>query len=109
MNKEEMTPEQAVLFNSVYLPAFTEKCAELGLSISDEESLSDALEIAACVKMANESNSGSLLKEAKEDLKKHLGLHEFEQKQAGEVQLQKTASGAAQAPETRAALLSMLR
>jgi 2-hydroxychromene-2-carboxylate isomerase len=70
-NKNETNP-QDVLFEQVWLPAFAEKCAELGIPASNEEELATAVENAIMAKAAlaqsNTSNAGQLHKFANERL-----------------------------------------
>lgn len=75
----EATKDQApqttvgdVLFSRVYVPAFLQKCAELGIVVNSDEEVADLLEIAARVKLASHEQSqvqansqASFLKQAK--------------------------------------------
>ena len=60
-----------VLEEKVYLPAFLEKCAELGLEINDEETLTGALQAVAAIKEAEVAQTAAqpdLLKQANAEL-----------------------------------------
>jgi hypothetical protein len=70
----EMSPEEQVIFQDVYLPAFIDKCASLGLTFPDQESLQAALETTALIKMSLAQNQGSAIKKANLALKEALGI-----------------------------------
>lgn len=67
-----MTPEeaQAVLLDKHYVPAFVEKCAELGVNFSGQEQLLTALTTAAQVKLMKqaEEEQGSTIDKAAHDM-----------------------------------------
>lgn len=65
---------QAVLFEEVYLPAFTQKCAELGQSFDDQKSLQDALESVAMLNAADSTQKGDVVKSAAATLREALGV-----------------------------------
>lgn len=106
MNTQEMTPAQATLFQQVYVPAFIQKCAELGTPIGDEASLHEALETAAMVKVALSQQTQSLMKTANLQLKSALGVDVAEAQQAEQIGLKQAAYQASANPAVRQALLA---
>lgn len=70
----EMTEQEQVLFNEVYLPTFIAKCASLNVPINDQDSLNDALETTALVKQTLQSQESNVIKSAALSLKKALGV-----------------------------------
>ena len=77
---------QNVLFQDVYLPAFAEKCAELGVQFSDESSLSAALETVSMLKQASQKSSGNVVKAAHAALCEASGIATPVQRAAAEKQ-----------------------
>lgn len=81
-----MDPKQAqqVLYTKVYVPAFLQKCAELGLPISTREEAAIALENAALVRHAcdklNKSATQGVLKQANSILRNAVGAPKKETK-----------------------------
>jgi len=65
---------QAVLFEEVYLPAFIQKCAELGQSFEDQQSLRDALESVAMLNAADSTQKSNVVKSAASTLREALGV-----------------------------------
>lgn len=53
---EQMSNEEAVLYQGVYVPEFIEKCAAAGLQIRTEEDLADALQIADRIRLVKEAS-----------------------------------------------------
>jgi hypothetical protein len=105
----ELSKEQQVLLAELYVPAFVQKCAELGHKITDEASLQESLEGAALVKYALASKSQSLVKQANASLKALLGLDKAEERAAVEKRHEKTASALGENPNVRAAVMSLLQ
>jgi hypothetical protein len=90
---DQMTPAQQTVFFEVYLPTFLQKTAMAGLPLEDAESINEALEATALLKMAMASQSQSVVKQANLSLKKALGIDKVQAsagqvKQAGEVAAQ---------------------
>ena len=74
MANEEMTQEEAVLFNQVYVPAYLQKCAEIGINIPDQGTLDAALKTTALIKDYMAKNAGNQIKSAAANLEKVLGI-----------------------------------
>jgi hypothetical protein len=103
---EQMSPAQQTVFFEVYLPTFLQKTASAGLPLEDAESVNEALEATALLKMAMSSQSQSVVKQATLSLKKALGIDQVQAsteqvKQAGSV-----AAHLAQNPDIRKAILA---
>jgi len=62
----QMNPEtaEAVILNGIYVPEFVEKCASLGVTFPDEDSLRTALETVQMLKAAEAEESVNIVKEA---------------------------------------------
>lgn len=73
MSQEEMTQEEATLFEQVYAPAFVEKMAELGREIPDVDTLEHALELTARVKQAVQQDGTNSIKQANLAFRKAVG------------------------------------
>ena len=58
------TTAQAVILEGIYLPAFVEKCASLGVTFPDEDSLRTALKTVDMLKTAEQDQSVDLVKAA---------------------------------------------
>jgi hypothetical protein len=69
-----MTAQEKVLFDNVYLPAFAEKCAALGVDLPDGESVKAALDIAALVKSHSQKSASSTVKSAAAELRGAMGV-----------------------------------
>lgn len=82
MDTKEMSPEVQQTLNSVYLPAFLEKCAERGHEITEDEDVRGMLDIAAAVRMHKAGSKRSIIKEAGAALKKKTGLDKVEEQEA---------------------------
>ena len=65
---------QGILTDEVYVPAFVEKCAELGIKFQDEDSLTAALETVSMLKTAEAGESSNLVKDAHAALRQASGL-----------------------------------
>lgn len=96
MNKEA-AEAQVALFEEVYLPAFISKCASHGLTFSDQDSLTSALESVAMLKTAEANQKTSIAKSAAADLRTALGVPQPEQLAAAQ---QKKAEQTKQAAAT---------
>jgi hypothetical protein len=83
---------QAVLFQEVYLPAFAEKCAELGIQFADEDSLVAALETVSMLKQSNQAQSNDIVKAAHAALCERSGVATPEQRKAAKTNSEKAAS-----------------
>ena len=82
MENQVMTPEAQQTLQSVYLPAFLEKCAERGVELTSEDDVQDMLEIAAAVRMHKEGSRRSVIKEAGAALRRRTGLDKVREKEA---------------------------
>lgn len=107
-----MSAQEAVLYNSVYLPAFVEKCAARGFEINDAESLNSALDIAALTKQHLAKQANSTVKMAANNLRRSLGLPVVNAEKAASVaqtDLRAKEAGLAlsKVPEVRQALLHL--
>ena len=103
---DQMTPAQQTVFFEVYLPTFLQKTASVGLPLEDAESINEALEATALLKMAMASQSQNVVKQANLSLKKALGIDKVQAsasytKQAGDI-----AAQLAQNPAIRQAILA---
>jgi len=106
-NKQaDILNEQAILFHNVYVPAFVEKCAELGVPLDSQESLNEALETAALVQVSLNKQSGSVIKHANAQLKRSLGVDVAEKAAVKDQQLKTAAAAASMSPQVRKALLA---
>jgi hypothetical protein len=105
----EMTPQQQVLANEVYLPTFINKCAELGVNFQDEEDLQAALRATAILRSKAQSDTSSVIKQASAFLAKQTGLDVQEQQQASLQSVKAAAAKAAQSQNVRQAVASMLQ
>jgi len=108
-NVAETTPQEEVLFNEVYLPAFMSKCAELGINFPDGESVNDALETTAIIKQMSQIQSGNAIKQANAQLKASLGIDKVEAAQAQEEHNKQAAMEVAKGQQVREAALALLR
>ena len=86
----------------VYAPVFTEKCAELGVTFPDDESLGAALDTVRHIKAAAAEQTVDLTKSAHSDLMAAMGLERPEEKAASD-QRTKEAAEAAQGERLKAA------
>ena len=98
---------QAVLFEDVYLPAFVEKCAALGLSFNDQASLQSALESVAMLKSAETTETVDLTKSAAADLRSAMGVPQPEDTQRA-AEEQKQAAAQAQSDRVRGAIDALI-
>jgi hypothetical protein len=106
----EMSPEETVIYRDVYMPAFIDKCASLGLTFPDQDSLDAALETTALIKMSLAQNQGSAIKKANLALKEALGIPLAMPVQARDEAVAKSAAESlAQRPQVREALAAALR
>ncbi len=103
----EMTREEAVLYQHVYVPVFIEKCASRGVQLSQAD-LGLALETTALVKSAMERQQGSQIKTANANLKKILGVEPIEAAQKAHAKTASLAKQLGQKPEVREAILKGL-
>lgn len=72
--QDQMAAAQTVLFDEVYVPAFTAKCAANGLKFPDDESLQSALESVVMLKSAEASEQNHITKSAAAALRSALHL-----------------------------------
>lgn len=99
---------QAVLFQDVYLPALTEKCAGLNIPLPDEESVVAALETISILKQASQKQSSNLVKKAHAALCKAAGRQTPEEKAEAEKQ-SKQASEVASSDRIKQALAALAK
>jgi len=104
MSKEQMTGEQALLYREVYIPAFVEKCGELGVEISDPETLNDALETTSLVKQTLQKQGTNRIKQANLTLKQALGVQEQEAVENNDERVKEAAAHLGRVQEIREAL-----
>lgn len=104
MSKEQMTGEQAVLYREVYVPAFLDKCAELGVEIHDPETLESALETTALVKQTLQKSGSNHIKQANVALKKALGINVQEKADRNTDRIKAAAAHLGNVKEIREAL-----
>ena len=62
-----------VLQEKVYLPAFVKRCAELGVQLSAEANLRSALDVAAILKISQDSSASTARQKAVEAFRKAAG------------------------------------
>jgi len=105
MSDKALSPEdaQGVLFDEVYLPSFVEKCAKLGVTFPDEESVQAALETTAMLKSAEAAEHSNLAKSAAVDLRSALGMAP-KQDPAVAAAAEKQAAGRARSNRVRGAV-----
>lgn len=102
---------QAVILEGVYVPAFVEKCASLGVNFSDEDSLKTALHTVEMLKTAEAEQSTDIVKKAHAALCEAAGVETPDAvaaREASEKQASDNASKAA-ANETIAKALAVLK
>jgi hypothetical protein len=87
---------QAVLVQDVYVPALVEKCAELGIQLPDEESLTAALETISMLKSAEAAKDRGLVKAAHSAIRAATGAQTPEQEAVTAEQEKKAADVAGQ-------------
>lgn len=104
MSNEQMTGEQALLYREVYVPAFLEKCAERGITISDSDTLSSALETTALVKQTLQKSGGNRIKQANVALKQALGVNTQERLETQDARIKTAAAQLGNIKEIREAL-----
>jgi hypothetical protein len=98
---------QAILFEDVYLPAFVEKCAELGLNFNDQASLQNALESVAMLKSAEAAEGVDITKSAAADLRVAMGVPQPEDTVKAQAE-QKQASEQAKSERVRGAIEALI-
>ncbi len=67
----------AQIAQDIYLPAFMDKCAELGVPIRNQDELDDALKAVVGIKAAKaklEAQSHSVIKQAADSISKAMGI-----------------------------------
>ncbi len=107
-----MNPQETVLYNAVYIPAYLEKVASRGHEIGDVDTLNASLEIAALLKQNLAKQANNTVKTAADNLRRSLGLpvvsHQKAASLASTEQRAKEASIAlSQVPEVRKAFLEL--
>jgi hypothetical protein len=105
---QQMSPEEAAVYERVYVPAFVKRCAANGVMIEDQETLCDALETTAMVVESQQQKQGNVIKQAKQSLKQALGVDIQEQAEAQADDIRKEAAELGKDPEARSALLVSL-
>lgn len=103
---DQMTPAQQTVFFEVYLPTFLQKTASVGLPLEDAESINEALEATALLKMAMASQSQNVVKQASMSLKKALGVDQAQSSAAQVKQAGDVAAQLAKNPAIRNAILA---
>lgn len=87
-NEAQMDPAtaQAVILEGIYVPAFVEKCASLGVTFPDETSLQRAIGTVTMLKQADGEKSVDLVKAAHDALCEAAGVETPEAVAAREAQ-----------------------
>ena len=109
MSTQQMSAEESVLYQQVYLPAYIQKCAERGIQFADEGDLTAALESTALAKMAMARSQGSQIKQANANLKKLLGVDVAEQQAQAEQSIKTAAQRLNSSADVKAAALKSLK
>jgi hypothetical protein len=78
MEQEQLTKNDAVLFERVYVPAFVKRCAVNGVSIPDQPHLKTALETTALVLSHMQTKQADVINDAGASIKEALGVDEKE-------------------------------
>ena len=91
---QQTTEARETFERDVYTPAFVEKCAELGVTFPDEDSLGAALDTVRHIKTASAQQSVDLTKSAHSDLMAAMGLARPEETVAEEQRTEKAAEAA---------------
>jgi len=105
MSQEQMTQEEAALLQNLYVPAFVEKCAELGREIPDEETLDHAMQLTARVKQAVQEKGSNTIKQANLDLMQATGADVAEAEEAKDTAVKAAARKIGADPNYRKILL----
>jgi hypothetical protein len=103
---------EAVILEGIYVPAFVEKCASLGVTFPDEASLRTALETVTMLKEAEAEQSVDLVKEAHAALCKAAGKEtsqEVETREAAEKQASDKAAEVAGQDVIKQALATLAK
>jgi len=98
---QEMTQEDAALFENVYAPAFAQKMASNGRPLHDDESMEHALELTARVKQEVQSSDANSIKEANLAFRKATGADERDAEEARETSTKEAARKLAADPGFR--------
>jgi hypothetical protein len=106
---QQMSPEDAgaVLYQQVSVPAFCEKCAELGMPIQSEEQLQGALTIVEQLMKQSSTQSEALTKAAAAGLNQQFGETPAQQVQRTEADIAQSIK-VAQDDSVRAAISAHL-
>ncbi len=103
---KQMTPAEQTVFFEVYLPRFLQKSASGGFPLEDAESINEALETTALLKMAMAGQSQNVVKQANLSLKKALGVDELQASAEIAKEASVTNAQLAQNPKIREAILA---
>jgi hypothetical protein len=108
MPKEQLTPQDAAMFEHLYVPAFVKRCQANGVNIPDENCLKQALETTAYVLQHAQEKQGSVIERANASIKAALGVHKKEAQLNEHNERLKHAFQCGQNPEVRSAILSSI-
>jgi hypothetical protein len=101
-----MTPQEQTVLLDVYLPVFLQKSAMAGYPLEDAESINEALETTALLKMAMAGQTQNVIKQANASLKEALGVENIQTGIANAQAAQATAAQLAQNEDVRNAVLA---
>jgi hypothetical protein len=98
---------QAVILEGVYVPAFVEKCASLGVNFPDENSLLTALQTVQMLKQAEAEEESDIVKEAHDALVAASGTGEVEDAEENDEEAVEKASAIASNATIKQALATL--
>lgn len=101
----DMTKQEQVLFDKVYIPALIKTCAARGVTFSTNEELGDFLEIAAMVDAQATAARSGVIKQANQTLKRQLGVDKAEASLAAETTVKVATAELSAQPEILDAIL----
>ena len=101
----QMTPEEKLIHDQLYVPAFIEKCAARGVSIPDEETLDSALQLAEGLHRHIQQESRNEVKTAFASFQRATGADKMAHQKQANARITDVSKVAAQNTNLRAALL----
>ena len=104
-NQNEMSPSEQTVLLDVYLPVFLQKSAEAGFPLNDAESINEAMETTALLKMSMTGQTQNVVKQANASLKRALGV---DQVQAGIQHVKQAQVAAAQLSQNQSVRQAIL-
>lgn len=105
----DMTKQEQVLFERIYIPALIKTCAARGVSFSTNEELNDFIEIAAMVDAQTTAVRSGVIKQANQTLKRQLGVDKAEATMAAETTIKTAAAEFSAQPEILDAILGSVK